>query len=573
MMRPLTSLLMRSTLVVTASLAACAKVTSGAAGAGDAGAPPAMPPTLPAADAGARHDGGTTASGPEAGTPLPGDPTTCAQAAQGRTYVGCDYWPTVVANNVWSIFDYAVVVANGQAAAASVTVTGPNGVGQSTTVAPGSLAKIYLPWVAALKGPDTDTCGSAIALPASVLSIKGAYHLVSSVPVTVYQFNALEYRGQGGPAGKSWASCPGRQICEQSGAPSGCYSFSNDASLLLPSTAMTGNYRVIGIHGWSEVDSIGGLHDVMGGYFAITATQDGTTVKVRLSGQGQALAGGAIAAAGANGVLTLALGQGDVAEVVTPVGSRYDLSGSLVSADKPVQVLAGIPCIDLPQGKQSCDHVEESVLPAETLGKHYFVTVPTSPTGVAVGHVVRLYGNVDGTTLSYAPTRPSGCPTALNAGQVADCGTVSDDFEVRGDHELGVASFMLGAEVVDPQPDVTMEKGDPSMSIAVAVEQYRTKYVFLAPDDYDVSFVDIVGPSGVQVALDGAPLLVPFTPLGSTGYGVARVQLGAGQAGAHVMASSAPVGIQVMGYGFATSYQVPGGLNLTLIAPPPPVVQ
>jgi hypothetical protein len=39
------------------------------------------------------------------------DPATCAQAAMQRSYVGCDYWPTVVANTVWSIFDYAVVVA------------------------------------------------------------------------------------------------------------------------------------------------------------------------------------------------------------------------------------------------------------------------------------------------------------------------------------------------------------------------------------------------------------------------------------------------------------------------------
>lgn len=26
--------------------------------------------------------------------------------------VGCDYWPTVVANNVWSIFDFAVVTSD-----------------------------------------------------------------------------------------------------------------------------------------------------------------------------------------------------------------------------------------------------------------------------------------------------------------------------------------------------------------------------------------------------------------------------------------------------------------------------
>src|SRR5688500_2973034 len=41
-----------------------------------------------------------------------GDPKTCAQAASSKSYLGCDFWPTVTGNNVWDIFDYAVVVAN-----------------------------------------------------------------------------------------------------------------------------------------------------------------------------------------------------------------------------------------------------------------------------------------------------------------------------------------------------------------------------------------------------------------------------------------------------------------------------
>src|SRR5260370_15921829 len=37
-------------------------------------------------------------------------------------------------------------------------------------------------------------------------------------------------------------------------------------------------------------------------------------------------------------------------------------------------------------------------------------------------------------------------------------------------------------------------RGDPSQSLMTAVEQYRVKYVFLAPDDYDVSFADVQAP-------------------------------------------------------------------------------
>ena len=49
-----------------------------------------------------------------------------------------------------------------------------------------------------------------------------------------------------------------------------------------------------------------------------------------------------------------------------------------------------------------------------------------------------------------------------------------------------------------------------------------------------------------------------------------RIQLGAGNSGAHVLVASNPVGLQVMGYGSYTSYTYPGGLDLKYIAPPPP---
>ena len=75
-------------------------------------------------------------------------------------------------------------------------------------------------------------------------------------------------------------------------------------------------------------------------------------------------------------------------------------------------------------------------------------------------------------------------------------------------------------------------------------------------------------PTAAKVTIDGQPLGVAPTDV-SSGYGVARVKLGAGQSGAHVLESDQPVGLQVIGYGAYTSYQYPGGLNLGHIAPPP----
>lgn len=284
------------------------------------------------------------------------------------------------------------------------------------------------------KGPDADSCGSATALQPPGLRREERLSPVASRPVTVDQFNALEYKGAGGEAGKDWSTCPGSTKCATSGSAIGCFSFSNDASLLLPSTAMTGNYRVTGINGWSSKPLIGAEQDVLGAYVTITATQDNT--KVVFKSRGKVLAGGTmIAATAAGGELTMMMNAGDVAELVGEAKTSADLSGSLVAADKPVQVIVGVPCIQTPIGTRRAT-TSRSRCSAETLGKDYVVATPTTPTGKSVGHMVRFYGNRDGTKLTYLPSKPAGAPDTLNAGQLRH--GHHGDRELPGDGRPGV---------------------------------------------------------------------------------------------------------------------------------------
>lgn len=522
-------------------------------------------------------DGGTTTGD---GGVIVGDPKDCADAKTSKSYVGCDYYPTVTANGVWSVFDFAVVVSNVGTAPADIMVTGGALTSTATaTVAPGALEKIYLPWVPALKGGDADNCGDPQAITNSVMAVGGAYHLVSSTPVVVYQFNALEYKGAGGPAGKSWAgaACPGNTTCASGGNAIGCYSFSNDASLLLPSTAMTLNYRVSGHQG------IGTTASGTNTFFTVTATADNTHVTTMLSAAGSVLASSdntTIPAATGSSTLKFTLAHaGDVAEVIGTTGATADFSGSLVQADNPVEVITGTSAVDIPSTVTAADHTEQIVLPAETLGKHYVVPMPDKPGGgIGVG-VLRFYGNEDGTTLTWNGTTPSGCPTTLSAGQMAECtigkvsftGSVtSSNIEVTGDKEYGVALFQEGASAYGLIG--SNSEGDPSESVLASVEQFRLKYLFLAPTDYDQSYADIVGTSDAAPILDGTAVTAAFSTIGSGPYGVWRVTLGGGPKsdGAHTLTSTTPVGLQVVGYGDYTSYQYPGGLNLNQIAPSPP---
>jgi hypothetical protein len=496
-----------------------------------------------------------------------GDPVDCDHARTERTYVGCDFAPTVLPNVVGTFFDYAVIVANAGDVAGEAVVMRDGAEVARSPVPPRGLATMYLPWVDELKHwtGQCDIESREGNLDASKRVPGGAYRLTTSVPVTVYQFNPLEYRAAGGPPGRDWSAC---SRCWPS-----CNSYSNDASLLLPDQAATSNYVVTSQSGIELPTSDGtGFELRSPGYVSVTGLASAATVAVRVGRDGLILPGyperfsDRAPGGGAGETFTFPIAPG---EVVLLVGtSDTDLGGTMIQSTAPVQVLTGMPCTYLPFDRQSCDHIEESVFPVETLGTRYHVARPVRPNGAVAPQIVRIFGTQDGTTFTYPGGSPSGAPSSLDAGEVADLGVLDRDFEVVGSAPFAVSTWQVGQTIVDPG---LMGRGDPSASNVAAVEQYRTRYVFLAPADYDVSYAVVVAPTGADVVLDGEFVSVPREPIGD-GHEVLRITLGPGVEGAHVLETSAPSGLQVMGFGHATSYQFPGGLNLLGIGPPLPTL-
>ncbi len=517
--------------------------------------------------------------------PSSDNPTTCADAVANRTYVGCDFWPTVVYNPVYSVFDFAAVVANAGATPANITVV--RGTATATAVVqPGSLQQIKLPWVVELKGADFDAKTLGARPTKSVRVDGGAYHLTSDVPVTVWQFNPVEYKKDAAELASEMRACTYPPNASNSDGTN-CESVSADASLLIPSSALTGNYRVTSKSAFPISSTDGtGVSDAAGG-FTITATQDSTHVKIQLA---DAMAAGTGVTAGKQGdVVEFDVNAGDVLELLSQPAPyadmrHSDISGSIVNATKPVQLigfnpLTSVPSSPIPMPGSCCaDHLEETVLPAEVLGKDYVVASPSTHKGTNAGHFVRFFGNFDGTTLNYRGTPPVGAPSTLSAGQIVEVDTstpatpASPGFEVVGDKPFALTSIMKSGTVqngCNDGPECYI--GDSSMSDEVAVEQFRKDYIFLAPDDFAFNWADVLVPTGATVTLDGAPLAgIKESVTGD--WSVVRVQLmGGTTSGAHRLSSNLPIGLQVMGYGHATSYYYPGGLNLTVIAEAPVV--
>jgi hypothetical protein len=430
-----------------------------------------------------------------------------ACANLGLSYIGCDYYPTVLQQNdsynTAPTHEFAVAVANTSDQPAQVTITKGGTQVSQATVAPMSVQVISLPWVNQL------TKGSG----PSVLVADGAYRLRSTRPVTVYQYNPLKA------------------------------TTTNDASLLLPVNTWTGNYLVAAWPTWSGYP----------GFYAVVASQDNTKVTLHPSATGNAIQAGGGVAANGTGVVTL--NEGDVLQVMS---SSKDVTGTIVEADKPVQVFGGHECTNVPLNITACDHLEESMFPIETLAKEYVVVPPVQVPNDQLdkAQVVRIIASEPNTTLTFQPDQPV-AKVLANAGDFVELTTTTAKFVVSADKKILVAQYMVGQSG-------GYGTSDPAMVLAVNPMQWRKNYLFHASTTWTANYVDVLAPKNANVTVDGVAVS-GWQPVGASNYQVAHVKLNNNGNGNHTVVSDFAVGIGVYGVQSYGSYWYPGGLDLDLI--------
>jgi hypothetical protein len=440
----------------------------------------------------------------------------CAPDNLGTSYIGCDYYPTVTPNPLlvgnWT---FAVVVSNTSNQMGDIRIDKGNNLVQQTNVGPNSVRVISLAWDNSLKSTQN-----------TVKVVDGAYRLRSTVPVTVYQYNPLEYTN-----GNS-------------------FTYTNDASILLPVNVWGPEYWIASRNTWQGYP----------GFYAVVAHENGTTVTLTPSATGKIVKAGA--GVMANGTGNVNLDNSDVLVVASNTGGGNpdvsDLTGTKVTSDKPVQVISGHICTFIPANTGYCDHLEESMLPFDNLAKNHIVTAPRIPGGNNVkAQFVRVIATTDNTQLSYDPVQNGAPGMIATAGNYVEIGPTSNSFEIESDLKVVVVQYMQGQ-------DAGGNIGDPAQAITVPTEQYRDGYLFHAPTNYQANFVNITAPDGAMVTLDGMAV-GNWAAIGGTGYSVSRVQLANNGNGNHTISSDEDVGISVYGYGQYTSYWYPGGMDLSLI--------
>ena len=460
----------------------------------------------------------------------------CENAEAQLSYLGCHFMavPTL---NQWLPGDFAndfgVVIGNPDDDPAEITVRKGSSVVTTAVIPAGQTQALELAYDPTLMTSSTS----------SVTRAQAAYEVESNIPVAAYQYNPLHYF---------------------SGFSN---SYTNDASMLLPEHVLTGNYMIGGWPTWGS-DLTG---DWSPGFIAVVGTVDGTTVDLDSTAY---TAGGTPGAVAPGGSTSFTLNRGDVAQIVGrspssgagawcssqgyPTDGTHcwdlesDLTGSVIGASEAVAVFVGHGCTYMPYNLGACDHVEEMSLPTETWGTQVVMTGIRLPTGSGVGDsIYRVMALSDSTQITFDPAIES--DIILNSGQFFEFDT-AQDFVIDATNQVFVWQGMKGAEANGGGTD-----GDPAMGSGIPRLQWRTRYDFLVPDSYETNFINVVIADGTAVDLDGSPITT-WDEIGSTGFLVARVALGAGS---HVIDGTAAFSITAYGYGDWTSYLYPGGMNLS----------
>ncbi len=500
--------------------------------------------------------------------------TACNKARLSRSYLGCDLIASVTANaSLRPPFadNFGIALDNAGDRDATVYIEGPDGT-RTESLPAHTLQVFALPYHEGLRTGSSLDSGLTLR---SGLYAAAAYRLTTTQPVTAYQFNPYDY------------------LLNVSGID--YYSYTNDASLLLPVSSLGLGYTAMSrptIAYETVLPPLSEKHSP--GFVTIAAVENQTTVTVRSSAH--TAAGDGLEAMAPGEERTFVLQKNDVLQLVTSQeitagacpetpgwatqsdqrylycnpGADYDLTGTRVSSDKAVAVWSGHNCAFVPYYNWACDHLEEMLFPHETWGKQFVVGFTRQvEEASSETNVVRVVAAEDDTLVTFLPANIS-APRTLAAGEWLEVmPPPQQHFGIVADKPVLVARFMVGQNAWTTALDAS---GDPSMGLVVPVEQFRAEYRFTTPPSFSASWVNIIVPTtlnaGDTLTLDGATTLSAgdFTAVGDTGFALAQVELSTGNptGSHHLIASreSLRFGIEVYGFANYTSYLYPGGLDL-----------
>ena len=458
-----------------------------------------------------------------------------------------------------------------------------------------------------------------------------AYRITSTRPVTVYQFSpidAVKVTNRSCTAAVGARDCACNEYgdfnsincflgdtstagtCVQAGAGKRCQygTFSNDASLLLPAHILGTSYVTLTPgHVHLRLTGPGGGDFPYSSTYSVVATADNTQVTIRSSAATKAsVTGTSVPAMTVGGTQVFTLQSYEVLQIASATAGAdvqcisqggdskcrkgNDLTGTIITTDKPVAVFSGNPCLEVPYDRVACDHVEEQLFPFTTWGRN-FVARPSHPlrlinnnfsSNPTPDHFKIVAGATATLTITPPPAAgdvvaPLNCTTgSLQANNCVLAGGSFVEFKstrpftISANNPISVAQFFAGQGRITGIPS-DPQQGDPSMVLLPPIEQWRSRYTVLASTGFRDNYLGLsIDTTKVQsVRVDG--VLVPgFAAIAGTPFATVNHPVSTGTHTIEVVPqpnqNTVPgAGVTVHGYDAYVSYGYTGGLDLTTI--------
>lgn len=273
------------------------------------------------------------------------------------------------------------------------------------------------------------------------------------------------------------------------------YNYTSDGFLAIPVSSLGKDYIV---SSYPQYTAIGSGYQLVS-MTTISAAYDGTTVYFEMGGTASSETSGGLKPGQVSHEFVLAK-KGDVLCFASN-GDLQDLSGSRITSNKPVAVVSGNQCANVPAGVYACDYISEMELPTFTWGKEYHVT-PIY--GRKKNPIIRIYAKE-----KYTRVYRDGQEWFVIRGS---SGKIDDGFVERrafdGDPKAVVitADKPISVSMYNPGQADDNVSNDPFQIALTPFEQYQTEITWCTPgaissnNNFKIHYLNLV----YQLSPDGS---------------------------------------------------------------------
>ncbi|MEZ4327746.1 MAG: MopE-related protein [Polyangiales bacterium] len=295
----------------------------------------------------------------------------------------------------------------------------------------------------------------------------------------------------------------------------------------------------------------------------IIATEDGTVIDIVASMTTvSTYAGSVVPRLTPGSTRQFTMNRGEAVRIRGQSGA--DLTGTRISSNKPVAVFGGHDCAYVDRTMRACDLLTEMQLPMELWGTSYLVSPFRLRTA---GYLLRVMGGQDATEVRLNGALVGTVDATEVLELTVNAASLTDEHVVvTTSAPASVTQFMLGSSAESGS------LGDPAQMSIVPTEQFLNSYLISADVDGGLTpfahFVRIIVEDGHigGLRLDGAPIVETFTPIGSSGYSAAEVEVSSGVHRVSHVSTTVPFGVYAYGLDTYDSYAYPAGYRTVPLA-------